>query len=144
MKKPIRNVVASVGLVAVGLIMGTAAQAVYNGAFAAPPNQTTAQHVQALPAAAPHAYAKNVRGMTYGSELDAATPGDAPDLIAAYATNGKLGYIKRTDFQPTPPADPQAALRVSAANQTSTKSIPVYAQDGTTRIGVFIIERAGR
>lgn len=59
-----------------------------------------------------------------------------PALIAAVASNGVAGYVKYSDLfcQPAP-ASPAAAL----AAQGSPQTIPVYASDGTTIVGQFII-----
>lgn len=46
-----------------------------------------------------------------------------PDFIAAYASNGKIGYVKRMDLDTQPGA------------------IAVYADDGTTKIGDFRVAR---
>ncbi len=81
-----------------------------------------------------HVFERNAAGQTFGSELDAATPADAPDLIEAYATNGALGYLKKADLFGAGPASPQAAL---AAQVTGPRVIPVVARDGVTPVGVF-------
>jgi hypothetical protein len=69
------------------------------------------------------AWGVNENGQTYG------TPNEngMPDLQAAQATNGKIGYIYFDDLMPTDPA-----LDVD-------RDIPVYESDGTTQIGVFHI-----
>jgi hypothetical protein len=63
----------------------------------------------------------NENGQTYG------TPNEngMPDLQAAQATNGKIGYIYFDDLMPTDPA------------LQGDHDIPVYDTDGTTQIGVF-------
>lgn len=80
-------------------------------------------------------YPVNERGMSYGSGMgiDAKNPG--PELIAAYGTNGILGYIRAVDRdQPAP-----ASLVTRNFSQKSPRPIPLYAQDGVTVIGSFEI-----
>jgi hypothetical protein len=85
-----------------------------------------------------HVFAHYARGQTFGSELDATDLAHAPDLIAAYATNGKLGYVLKQQLHPPGPANPAAALRAqAAAARQAPPVIPVYAVDGVTQIGVF-------
>lgn len=85
-----------------------------------------------------HAFARNARGQTYGSELDATDLAHAPDLIAAYATNGKLGYVLKQQLHPPGPANPAAALRAQAAAAKHAPTIiPVYAVDGMTQVGIL-------
>lgn len=124
------------GLAVGGLVLG-------GTALAATPHasHSTARHLSPAVAQQPanaHVFARNLRGLTYGSELDATTPADAPDLLAAYATNGKLGYVLNKDLHPQGVANPTAALQAQAAKTTPTQ-IPVYAVDGTTVIGVYVI-----
>ena len=84
---------------------------------------------------------KNAAGLTYGSAGEAKSPADEPDLILAYATNGKLGYVKRTDLEPASPSSPQQAVAQQMARaDILSQQIPVYAVDGVTQIGVFIID----
>jgi hypothetical protein len=95
-------------------------------------------HTSSSVSAAVHTFARNAAGLTYGSELDASSPGDAPDLIAAYATDGKLGYVRKVDLHPALPEGPSAALSAQRT-ATNTTVIPVYALDGKTVIGEFEI-----
>ena len=88
---------------------------------------------------APH-YAKNANGMTYGRNIDATSPKDLPDLIKAQATNGKQGYVRRTDYEDPTPKTPQEALAWGQSHKGTTRTIPVYAEDGMTKIGEFIIK----
>ena len=41
----------------------------------------------------------NADGLTYGSAAEAKTPEEEPDLIAVEATNGKIGYVFKTDLE---------------------------------------------
>lgn len=83
-------------------------------------------------------YPVNDNGMTYGSGagIDEDDPG--PDLIAAYGTNGRCGFIRSADRDPGPQtlADVRAHL---ADPDPDGYDIPLYQQDGVTVIGVFHI-----
>lgn len=78
-------------------------------------------------------YPVNDRGMTYGSgaAIDADDPG--PDLVAAYGTDGRCGFVRAAD-RPQPALTLAGAL---AAPAPDGREIPLYAQDGVTVIGVF-------
>ena len=84
-------------------------------------------------------YPKNAQGLTYGSDLYAKSPQDVPDLLLAMATNGKEGYVLRTDLEEPMPTSPQEALAQQAARAGKDRVIPVYELDGITQIGVFIV-----
>ena len=86
-------------------------------------------------------FPRNDDGQTYGSMMGATHSKTTPDLISAYATNGEQGYVVRGDLRdPNAPRDPQEAI---ASNNRPARTIPVYAVDGKTKIGVFIIKPAG-
>ena len=58
------------------------------------------------------------------------------DLVMAKGTNGESGYVKASDLdEPAPKTLEEAANRVS-----KDRSIHLYAEDGTTIIGEFIIK----
>lgn len=88
-------------------------------------------------------FAKNAKGDTFGSDLNILDPAQEPDLIEAYASNGKLGYIKNVDFHPARPANPAAAVAAQNAKAAlaagASHSIPVFSADGITVIGQFIV-----
>jgi hypothetical protein len=75
----------------------------------------------------------NASGMTYGSGL---SPGRGPDLVAAYGTHGQLGYVLRADLN-----GPEPTALVTTGTFEEPHSIPLYAQDGVTRIGWYRIRR---
>jgi len=127
---------ATLGCVTIGaLAAGGTALAATAGSHS---QQHAAQAQNAAAPRAPHVFARNAHGLSYGSELDATDPANAPDLIAAYATNGKLGYVLKKDLHPQGLSGPAAAVHAQAAMTTPTP-IPVYAIDGVTRIGVYLI-----
>lgn len=85
-------------------------------------------------------YERNESGKTYGKLVESQSfieryVRKEPDLIAVIATNGKEGYVKKTDFFPDLPHNPKEALEQEAANTDSV--IPVYKTDGVTVIGDF-------
>lgn len=68
----------------------------------------------------------NADGLTYGVENDRGTP----DLVAAIASNGKVGYVYSRDLiEPAP-----TSLQIGAPTG-QMRSIPVYTSDGQTVIG---------
>ncbi|MFD4990326.1 ATP-dependent Lon protease [Streptomyces sp. NPDC058374] len=93
--------------------------------------------------AAKPAWPKNAKGETYGSGLDATTPQSGPDLIRAYTTDGKLGYVKRAELEDEPnPASPREAIALQSQRAGEDRRIAVYDLDGTTVIGSFVISHA--
>jgi hypothetical protein len=84
----------------------------------------------------PGAWPTNAKGQTYGSGLDATADTGEPDLIAAWATNGRQGYVLRTDLDGPMPTSPSQAV---AMNSAPPRTIPVYDSDGVTQIGVFVV-----
>ena len=88
-------------------------------------------------------FSVNAKGQTYGSALGVATP---PNLIAVYADNGQSGYVYQTQLNAATGANvttPSQALAWDAESSTS-RSIPVYASDGTRVIGTFTISGSGK
>ncbi len=82
----------------------------------------------------------NANGQTYGSASNVSLDGE-PSLIRAYATNGKVGYILRSQLwaaDGTNVSTPAQAISYMAS-RTNAIAIPVFEQDGTTIIGEFII-----
>lgn len=85
----------------------------------------------------------NARGQSYGSALFADSPDDEPDLIMATATNGKDGYVLKTDLDGPTPGTPEEALSRQAERAGKVRVIPVYGVDGVTIIGEFVIDPPG-
>jgi hypothetical protein len=84
-------------------------------------------------------YPVNARGQTYGSGSDAGPDlNGVPDLVSVIATNGKVGYALREDLDSG--GAPRTVEEVRAMQKSGQRSrdIPVYQQDGTTVIGVFM------
>jgi hypothetical protein len=76
----------------------------------------------------------NAAGETYGVVKGQ----EEPDLIAVYATNGRLGYARADNLKAGPPTAPADATHTQAERQAS-RTVPVYELDGRTVIGEFRI-----
>lgn len=86
-------------------------------------------------------YTKNENGLSYGSSMYATSLEDEPDLIQAYGTNGKIGYVLKNDLYGKMPASPNEAVEITIQNQKSgNRTIPLYEKDGKTVIGEFEID----
>jgi hypothetical protein len=131
-----RRKAATIGGVAVGAI----AVSIAGGMVAVGASVGPSTSAEPVPAAAPHEFPRNESGQTYGSEEDATSYDNAPDLIRAYTTDLKIGYVLRNDLRGPVPSTPDEAI---ALNSASAREIPVYAVDGKTRIGVFVVHAAG-
>jgi len=99
----------------------------------------------AVPATAP-TYERNADGLTYGSAMEAISPETEPDLILVIATNGREGYVFRTDLNEANGAtaaksfdSPEDALRWQAQAAGKSTTIKVYAVDGKTEVGEFTV-----
>lgn len=79
---------------------------------------------------------KNTHGQTYGSNANATSRSQYPDLVLVQATNGKDGYVYAHQLDRPTPKTPQQAI---AMNSIKPRAIPVYAVNGTTVIGQFVI-----
>ncbi len=132
-------------VVAAGLgIVGGAAIAVVP-TLLAPAGLTAPSGVGSAPMPAPK-YSTNAEGETYGSALDAVSPGTEPDLIQAVASNGEVGYVRKTELDEangTAAAagfkSPAEALAWQQSIGSTDQTISVYAKDGTTVIGTFTV-----
>ena len=89
------------------------------------PGEVVLEDCPLMPMAPP--YPENDRGMTYGSGANVDENDPGPDLVTAYGTNGRCGFIRAAD-RPRP-----------ATTLAEGHTIPLYAQDGVTVIGSFHI-----
>lgn len=85
----------------------------------------------------------NKNGEKYGKfptdkGLNQLLESDSLDLIAVVATNGKEGYIKKTDIEVSVPSSPEDA----ATYVSEDYHVNVYKSDGETVIGEFLITQA--
>jgi len=120
-----------VGFIALATIIAVAHLALGADAGFAPP-----------PSGTPTKWPKNASGVTYGASGRAVSPEDEPDLISVVASNGKTGYVYKTDLEEPSPSSPAAAVaRQNARAKAGYKHppIPVYEVDGITQIGEFIV-----
>ena len=67
-------------------------------------------------------YPKDAKGLTYGSGLQATRPDNEPDLIQITATNGKTGYVYRTQLEPQ--TDPPARRRPWPSRRPAPRARP--------------------
>ncbi|MCB2174462.1 MAG: hypothetical protein KQH57_01510 [Actinomycetales bacterium] len=88
----------------------------------------------------PTDWGTNANGDTYGVENDRG----APDLIAVTATNGEEGYAYRAELEGPMPTSPAQAVQWQAEDVGKSHTIGVYASDGTTRIGDFVVPGLAR
>lgn len=89
------------------------------------------------------AFKRNASGETYGSDLYSASPNTEPDLIAAVGTGGKSGYVRAADVFGAQPKTPQQAVAYDRKH-TKSRAVPLYASNGKTVIGTFVIGPAVR
>ena len=75
----------------------------------------------------------NSNGHSFGSALDADTPDEEPELIAVIATNGKTGYVWKTEMDGPEPSNPEDAAKWA----NPIRTITVYESDGTSMVGTF-------
>ncbi|NPC42033.1 hypothetical protein [Nocardioides sp. zg-1230] len=85
-------------------------------------------------------YPENDRGMTYGSGANVDEDDPGPDLVAAYGTNGRCGFIRAADREGDQPRNPEEAAEYMANLDPDGRDIPLYARDGVTVIGWFHID----
>ncbi|WP_143690282.1 hypothetical protein [Williamsia sterculiae] len=78
---------------------------------------------------------RNTRGQSFGTAETARTDDAQPDLIAAFTTDGKQGFVRKTDLVGETPSSPAAA----AAHRAGHRSISVVDRDGTTVVGTFTV-----
>lgn len=90
---------------------------------------------------------KNNNGQTYGSELSSEEYENGPDLISVEMKNGEMGYVYRDEFydNANQPNNPEEAVEYTKTIEKNIKKygyyklIPVYKEDGKTKIGTFEI-----
>jgi hypothetical protein len=136
-------------LVVIGVVACATAGLTTGAAFAdgipavpAPHGLAAADGTPTTPKPAPQ-YQANARGLTFGSALDATSPASEPDLILVVATNGLEGYVLKSDLhkaEGTGFASPAEALAWQSSLQGKNQTLPVYAKDGTTAIGEFVVK----
>lgn len=82
-------------------------------------------------------YSVNAQGQTYGSAIHASSPEQEPDLIAATATNGKDGFVLKSDLD-VQADSPESAAQITKQSDAGFE-IGVYLSDGKTRVGSFLV-----
>ena len=89
----------------------------------------------------------NADGETFGSIIG----GESPDLVAVVATNGREGYVRRTELEDADGTtaarsfrSPADALAWQQERAGKSITITVYASDGRTVLGDFVVGDGGR
>lgn len=82
---------------------------------------------------------RNKNGEIYGSEMLLEQIGVKPDLIKAVGQDGTIGYVKATELDNSSVNCPEAAL-VYVNNMPQQRVIPLYAEDGETILGEYVID----
>ena len=125
----------------VGIVAGTAV-ASNPTPVPAPKGLTALDGPRSAPRPVP-TYKTNSSGLSYGSAAKAISPDTEPALIQVLATNGKTGYVYKKDLDAAVGNDmtsPSEALAWQAAHQGKNTALTVYAEDGTTVIGEFVVQ----
>lgn len=140
-----RTLLAATGVttlaLAVGIVGGAAVAQVPT--LRSPAGITAEPGVESEPIPAP-TYERNAGGLTFGSAADAPSPDQEPQLILAQATNGKEGYVKKSELDEANGSaaaaefsSPEEALKWQASLINEVVKIPVYDVDAKTVIGEF-------
>lgn len=82
---------------------------------------------------------RNQNGEIYGSEVFLNQIGVEPDLIKAVGQNGVIGYVKADDLDAVYATCPEEAIEFSGNNH-SNRVIMLYAEDGETVLGDYVID----
>lgn len=83
-------------------------------------------------------FPKNSRGMTYGSNAEAGTLAESPDLVAVVGDNGVGGYAFKEELEGDMPTSPE-----DAANAPTIIVIDIYDQEGLKVVDTFTMALAG-
>ncbi|GAB3774539.1 hypothetical protein FB382_003774 [Nocardioides ginsengisegetis] len=78
-------------------------------------------------------YPVNQYGQTYGSDFGRS---NEPDLVLVTGDHGVSGYVLSRDLYPATP-NSRAEARRQSAQVASTRTIPVFDQDGTDQLDTF-------
>lgn len=111
----------------------------------APKGVSAVAGISSTPMPAP-VFSKNAKGLTYGSALKATSPDTEPDLISAVTSKGTAGYVYKTDLDEAVGSgftSPDEALAWQRAHKGIDQTVTVYASNGETVIGDFIVTGPG-
>lgn len=84
----------------------------------------------------PPDFPRNEHGMTYGLAADAPTPGYMPDLVAATATNGKAGYVRRTELETAEGSAANPSEAVKKMKNLERATAEAFAESVSDQLGV--------
>lgn len=88
-------------------------------------------------------YAVNKNNQTYGTAGGVETGDELPDLIAAIGEDGTKGYVRADDLYGNLPSSPEEAVALMHdSDYLDGGEIDLYASDGVTVIGKFLISPA--
>ncbi|MHA3725322.1 hypothetical protein ACXR2T_15775 [Leucobacter sp. HY1910] len=125
MKGKVKKSILASAVVVSGIAVGTLIGSVSGAAFADDPSE----------------YKTNSNGLTLGTVLDAEELGVYPDLVFATATNGEEGYVFNAELEGETPKSPEEAATWNETHNVD-RVINVYASDGETVIGEFLISKS--
>lgn len=80
-------------------------------------------------------------GLTYGSDAEADTLSEAPDLVAVVATNGRAGFVAKEDLWSDHGVDtPEDARRYEQRIRSGWRPPPIEVRDlAGNPVGVFVL-----
>lgn len=78
-------------------------------------------------------------GETLGPWPDEGGPGDLPDFVACIGDGGVEGYARASDIIGPPPKSPAHAGARQARFGHLDRTVPLYADDGATVVGVMTL-----
>lgn len=118
------------------LAVATALSAVVCVASASFASSFAFDEVEESPSSPSSEYPTNKDGMTFGSDFG---QDESPDLVLARGDDGTVGYVKRQDVYGPDDVTLEDVLRQMEAGDPESRTIPLYAEDGTTVIGKFTL-----
>lgn len=121
-------------LLLVGALIGGMALGGFGLGFVMVPLQTSSTFAgqDVVPGQTGH----NASGQAYGPLTDLSFR-TGPDLFEAGATNGRLGYVEASAFAAA--MAPASSLEAALNSTQGDRTLPVYAVDGKTVIGEYLI-----
>lgn len=128
----------TITLVAAGLLV-----AVGGATGLAVANQSNRPSVMSIdPAAVATGFPTNAAGQTFGKLPPEVLTAGGPDLILVVMSDGRSGYVKKTDLVAAEggiPSSPAEAVKQTEARKAAGPvTLTVFADDGTTVLGTWL------